>query len=92
MDDEYRDFDEQKPLVCLFLVLRSLEDFAESTDYLNWCNVYHLNASDMKWLTYYRDLPASYAGIEKQIGPINSFISDLDYQLRSGVFYALLHH
>jgi hypothetical protein len=92
VDDEYKDFDERKQLICLFLTLRSLEDFAESTDYLSWCNVYHLNASHTEWLTYYRNLPALYAGIEKHIGRINSFISDLDYQLRSGAFYALLHH
>jgi len=90
VDDEYGDFDGQKQLLCLFLVLRSLEDYKDENDYLKWCSLYGLNPAEDKWLSYYRVLAKTYREIVSVIGEPDSYINSLDYQLRSGAFSALL--
>ncbi len=90
IEDEYGDFNEENQLLSFFLTLRSLEDFAESDDYLSWCKQYHLNASNVEWLNYYQGLSKEYHEIEGVLGSINSFINPMDYQLRSGAYYELL--
>ncbi len=89
VDDEYKDFDENKPLMCLFLALQSLEDYADSDDYLVWCRQNGLNSSDLKWLDYYKALGEAYDALLKKFGEIDTYINSLDYQLRSGAFWAL---
>ena len=89
VDDEYRDFTPEKPLVNFFLTLCALELYEESTDFLNWCNFLNLSPSNSKWLTYYRDLNTIYREIEQTIGTIDSCITPLDYQLKTGVIDAL---
>lgn len=91
IDDEYNDFNESNQLLCLYLVLRSLKDYKEEDDFLKWCNLYSLNASDSNWLNYYRSLGFITQAIEKDAGEIKIFITDLDYQLRSGAFYELVN-
>ncbi len=90
IEDEYEDFDEKNQLLCIFLVLKALEDFAATDDYHGWCNVYGLEASDTVWLHYYRELPTHYAEIEHLFGSISSFISKDDYEMRTGCFGELL--
>ena len=89
IDDEYKDFNEENQPLCLYLVLRSIIDYKEEDDFLKWCNLYSLNASDNQWLNYYRSLSSIVQNIEKEGGEIQGYISDLDYQLRSGAFYEL---
>ncbi|MEQ8361929.1 MAG: hypothetical protein RIF39_04230 [Cyclobacteriaceae bacterium] len=87
--DEYKDFNTEKQLMCIFLVLRTLEDYEESSDFLVWCNQYGLNASHIHWLTYFKELDIRYTEIKNTLGTIDSIISSLEYQLRSGAFYEL---
>jgi len=91
IDDEYNDFNETNQLLCLYLVLRSLKDYQEEDDFLKWCNLYSLNASDSNWLDYYRSLDAITQTIESKTDKIEVFITDLEYQLRSGAFYELVN-
>jgi hypothetical protein len=89
ISDEYNDFHPKNQLMCIFLVLRTLEDYEESSDFLVWCNQYGLNASHIHWLTYFKELGIRYTEIKNTLGTIHSMISSLEYQLRSGAFYEL---
>lgn len=90
IEDECGDFDLKNQALCIYLTLKSLEDYRELSDFLEWSNYYYLNASDSFWLQYYRDLGSVYAAIEKEIGKIDPFIAGIDYELRSGAFDALV--
>ncbi|MCB0493910.1 MAG: hypothetical protein KDC93_16010 [Cyclobacteriaceae bacterium] len=89
LSDEYKDFHPENQLMCIFLVLRTLEDYEESSDFLVWCNQYGLNASHIHWLSYFKELGNRYTEIKNTLGTIDSIISSLEYQLRSGAFYEL---
>jgi hypothetical protein len=89
LSDEYKDFHPENQLMCIFLVLRTLEDYEESSDFLVWCNQYGLNASHIHWLSYFKELDNRYTEIKNTLGTIDSIISSLEYQLRSGAFYEL---
>ncbi|WP_340199989.1 hypothetical protein [Ascidiimonas sp. W6] len=90
LDDEYLDFDPEKPLVNLFLTFSSLQLYLKSDDFLVWCNYLDLSASNIRWLDYYQSLSTIYKEIEQTIGKIDSCITPLDYQLRTGVVNALV--
>ena len=89
IDDEYNDVNEDNPLMCFFLILRELEIYQDSTDYLDWCKQLGVNANDEQLRQYYFTLGKSYKKIEKILGKINSCISSLDYQLNTGVVQEL---
>ncbi|MEM9916904.1 MAG: hypothetical protein AAF990_02340 [Bacteroidota bacterium] len=89
VDDEYGDFSENSPLMCLFLILFSLEIYRESSDYLQWCKQQGLDATRLAYLDYYRSLEEICRQIEAVLGPIDSCIPPLDYQLRTGIIEAL---
>lgn len=91
IDDEYGDFDLGRQPLNFFLVLRSLEDYKESIDFLGWCKLYDLDPANSFWIEYFRELGGYLAEIEELIGAINCFINPLDYQLRSGAFQFLLN-
>ena len=89
IDDEYNDVNEANPLMCFFLILRELEIYKDSTDYLNWCKQLGVNAEVEQLRQYYITLGTSYKKIEKMLGEIDSCISSLDYQLSTGVINQL---
>ena len=89
IDDEYNDVNEANPLLCFFLILRELEIYNDSTDYLNWCKQVGVNADDEQLRQYYITLGTSYKKIEKILGEIDSCISSLDYQLSTGAIKKL---
>lgn len=90
VDDEYADFDEANPYICLYLILLSLEEYHDSTDFLAWCILFGLNSTDMEWLSYYKSLQHFYLEIELALGKVDSCLSSYDYTLRTGVVDALL--
>jgi hypothetical protein len=90
IDDEYSDYDEKNPLVCLYLVLLALDTYNYAEDYLNWCNGYGLDTSDLTWLDYFKTLEATYNTVEELLGEVDPCISDYDYTLRTGVVDVLL--
>ena len=89
IDDEYNDINEANPLMCLFLILRELEIYKDSTDYLDWFKQLGVNANDEKLRQYYFTLGTSYKKIENILGEVDSCISSLDYQLNTGVIQKL---
>lgn len=89
IDDEYGDFKEENQLLCIFLVLKSLEDYAETEDYLEWCKISYLEPGESRWLDYYRNLSKIHNEIEKVLGSIHPIISSFDYELRAGAYSAL---
>ena len=92
VEDEYEDMDPAKPLLCFFLVLHNMEVYEECVDFLQWSAANGLSASDAFWLNYYRDLAGIYKEIEQQFGKVDSMITGLEYQLRSGAFYELYNY
>jgi len=89
IDDEYNHVNETNPLMCFFLILRELEIYKDSTDFLDWCKQLGVNADDEKLRQYYISLESTYSEIEKKLGQIDSCISSLDYQLNTGVIKQL---
>jgi len=90
IDDEYNDLNESSQLMCLFLVLRELEIYQEESDYLKWSAQMGTNINNTDLLVYYKQLGKSIFEIESFIGHIDSQITDLDYQLRTGVIKELI--
>lgn len=84
VDDEYDDLKIDNPNLHLCLVLRSLENYRDAEDFLVWCTQLGLNASDDATREHHMELRTIYASIQKILGNIDSFISDLDFQLNSG--------
>lgn len=89
IEDEYHDFEESNQLICIYLCLRSLEDYVEEPDFLTWSNLYGIDDFDPFWLDYYRGLAKIRYEIEFHLGEIDSFINSLDYELRSGAIHEL---
>ena len=89
IDDEYHDYDEGNQVLCFYLTLRSLEDYNDTENIENWCKLYDLDSSEEKWGHYFKELSLNYQEIDNLFSGIDSFIADLDYQLRSDVFYKL---
>lgn len=89
VDDEYEDFQIGNPFLSLCLVLRELENYHESSDYLIWSRENNLDASDEQVRGYYMSLSATFRGIEKLIGKVDSQISDYDFGLNAGAARAL---
>ncbi len=92
VDDEYDNFNDENPLLNFYLLLASLEDYQESTDYLDWCKQNMLKTNDFKWLDYYQSLKLIYAEISSYLGTIDSCITPLDYQLSTGVIDVLKNY
>jgi hypothetical protein len=84
IEDEYKDFNPENQPLCVYLVLRALEDYQIEPDFLHWCEYYYLDPNEPKWLDYYRELGTTYREIEMIIGKPDSFITTMDYDLRSG--------
>ncbi|PHS60691.1 MAG: hypothetical protein COB12_12865 [Flavobacterium sp.] len=89
IDDEYGDCSKDKPLVAFYLMLFSLDVYDDSLDYLDWCNQNKINASDLKWLTYYKSLEKTYSELKHILGDLDPCIDSFDYQIRNGVIDAL---
>ncbi len=90
IQDEYNDFDPEKPLIALWLVFDALEEYEEGDDFLTWCTGYGLDPSNSKLLDYYRALGKTLVEVKKTFGTIDSWIAPLEYQLRTGVILELL--
>ena len=90
IDDEYNDLREDRQLMALYLVLRELEIYQNEPDFLKWCMHNGSDSSDFYLLEYYRSLGRAIYTIEKLIGQIDSRISSLDYELRTGTIHELV--
>lgn len=91
LDNEYKDFNTDNPLLHAELALAHLEDVEDSTDVLQWCNWYGLRTSKSGILDYYQDLVAfndkirSYFKNQK----IESFVHSFDFEMNQRAAQAL---
>ncbi len=84
VDDEYNDFNYNNHILNFCIVLRGLENYKFSGDYLVWCAERYIDASDTKIRTYYMGLDKIYNKIKAILGEINSFIPDNDFEFDMG--------
>jgi len=84
VDDEYNDVRFNNPLLNLCLVLRELEGYQYTQDYLVWCQERYLDPKNETVLANFRDLADIYREVEKILGDINSQVSDWDFEMGSG--------
>ena len=84
VDDEYNDLEVGNPLLDLCLVLRALENYLDAEDYLVWCNQHGLDAANPDARAYHMGLDEVVKQISKWIDPIDSFVSDFDFELNAG--------
>ena len=92
IEDEYGDFDPKKQLVCIYLVLKALEEYATKTDFAHWCRYYAEDEFDPVNQKHFASLASKYAEIESILGEINSYISWYDYDYKEGAFLDLLEY
>lgn len=88
-DDEKGDKEFNYPLLNLCLVLRELENYAESTDYLIWSKENYFNPKNEAVLAHFRNLGTIYGEVEKIMGKIESHVSDWDFEMGSGASWEL---
>ncbi|PQB05391.1 hypothetical protein [Aureitalea marina] len=84
VDDEYTDLELGNRLLNLCLVLRALENYLDAEDYLVWCTQHGLDFGDSAAREYHMGLGTMVREIRKWIDPIDSFISDFDFELNAG--------
>ncbi len=89
VEDEYDDIQYDYPLLNLCLVLRELEYYIETDDYLLWCKERSLDEKNTAILSHYKNLGKVYREVEKIIGNIDSQISDWDFEMGSGASWEL---
>lgn len=87
--DEFHDLSEQKPLVTLYLILMSLEDYHQTSDYLEWLKEYQIKQA-RDFIEYYKSLATTYIDFQQMLGPLDALTNSWDYQHRSGEYAALL--
>lgn len=89
VEDEYQDWKENNPALCLCLIMRELEAYASAVDFLNWCHIQGYPAANDRIRRYYMDLGSQYPAIATLLGGIDSHISDWDFGLNAGAAFAL---
>ncbi|MDC9723094.1 MAG: hypothetical protein PSN34_10060 [Urechidicola sp.] len=89
VEDEQDDIRYNYPLLNLCLVLRELEYYIETDDYLIWCNERSLDVKNPDILAHYKNLGTVYREVEYIIGKIDSYISDWDFEMGSGASWEL---
>lgn len=89
IENEYDDFDVNNQPVCIYLVLRALDDFRIEANFKNWSGYFSLEHND-HWKGYYAYLGKAYAEIETLWGSIDTFIKDDDYLMCDGAYVELL--
>tara|TARA_R110001632_G_scaffold199060_2_gene321448 strand:+ start:15768 stop:16205 length:438 start_codon:yes stop_codon:yes gene_type:complete len=89
VEDEYGDIKYNYPLLNLCLVLRELEFYAESSDYLVWCQDRYFDPENNSILAHFKNLKTVYQSVEKIIGKIESYISNWDFEMGSGASWEL---
>lgn len=89
VDDEYQDFKNNNPLLSLCLILRELDYYSDSNDYVLWCKEHQLEPNNTQVLSYFRSLAGTYREIEKILGTIDSIINDFDFEMNAGAAFEL---
>jgi hypothetical protein len=87
--DDEEDFRYNYPLLNLCVILRDLEDYKFSNDYLLWCQERRIDELDLKAKDYYQQLSGMYKRIEAILGEVKSFVNDSDFDFSMGAVRAL---
>ncbi|MBX2828971.1 MAG: hypothetical protein KTR22_12470 [Flavobacteriaceae bacterium] len=88
--DEYCDLEKNSTLLTVILCLRELELIDDSKDYENWCrfqNIEGTTEAEAYYLAMKERLPTLKPFFPN--GELDSFISDLDFQLNAGAIQEL---
>ena len=89
INDEFNDIQYNNKLLLFCLILRELEDYHESDDYLTWCNERYIDSSIPAAREYYMSLRMTYNTIQRIIGTIDSQINNYDFELNAGAVQKL---
>ena len=91
IQDEYQDFKCPNTLLHLVLALREWEFLEESADYLVWCREQGYPGNREVLRRYYQDMVKVLPKIATHFkrGKIDSFVTDLDFQLDAGAVHYL---
>ena len=91
VDNEYSDFNINKPYLHAELCLQHLEEVEESKDFLEWTRWLGLKASSTEVLQYYRDLVSFNDKIRSLFSTqtIESFVLSFDFELNQKAAQAL---
>lgn len=89
VEDEMDDARLNYPLLNLCLVLRELEHYKESSDFLEWTKDHYLDPKSPEVISHFKNLEAVYTEVEKIIGKIDSQISNWDFEMGSGAAWEL---
>ena len=85
IQDEYNDLDCKNPLLDIVLCLRELELISDSNNFENWCQQQGLKGNK-EVEDYFNHIVKKLPIVKDYFlnGTLNSFISDMDFQLNSG--------
>lgn len=83
VDNEYGEFNENKPALCLYHVLLAFEDYKVSKDYLEWCRDNDLDAAQLQWLDYYKSMEESTQVLYRRLGFNVHLVSRSDFEFRT---------
>lgn len=89
--DEYEDLNYYNPILNFIIVFRAITIIDESKDFLLWCKQENLNPNNPELLDYYKDICNNIEDINNYFpnNKIDYFVSDLDFQLNTGVMQFL---
>ena len=76
-------YQKEIPALSLCVVLRSLEEYKEATDFLDWCKKTGIESSNNA-LEYFRTLATILVDVEKILEELDSKISDIEFTTNAG--------
>lgn len=91
VDNEYKDFDADKPLLHAELCLQHLEEVEKSVDFLDWANDLGLNPKVPQLLNYFKEIVGFNDKIRQlfESQTIESFVLSFDFELNQKAAQAL---
>lgn len=84
IDDEYDDFSEDNQLLNFYLVLRSLELYEESIDFLHWCQLFSLPSNNEELRQAYMETESVKRDLLGVLDDLDPCIPLFDYELGAG--------
>lgn len=89
VNDELNDRSFDSPLLHLCLILRTLEDYEEVNDYIDWCEMHYFEVNKPEVLNHFKNLTIVFTKVKEILLEINSQISNWDFEMGSGALSEL---